>query len=225
MTASPMSGGVARPRRRRRPVAAPCRPAVHDRRPLARSRRCHDRAGWRTASRWFGVSMNPPVPMKPPLREPQQAGVERVRGHRHDLLQRDARACGAAPDRPGRGASSCARPRSATFATPGTRSSRARIVPVGGHRQVDEGVLGSDVMPIFMTRLVADSGWIMTGGAAQVGSVGRDRRDPLRDQLPRSQQVGARLEDQLDLTTAARPTSSASCRAPGRRSAPAPAGR
>ncbi len=29
----------------------------------------------------------------------------------------------------------------------------------------------SDVNPIFMTRLVDDSGWSMTGGAAQVGSV------------------------------------------------------
>ena len=26
-------------------------------------------------------------------------------------------------------------------------------------------------IPIFMTRAVADTGWIMTGGAAQVGSV------------------------------------------------------
>src|SRR3990172_1765069 len=30
----------------------------------------------------------------------------------------------------------------------------------------------SDDSPIFITRLVADSGWIITGGAAQVGSVG-----------------------------------------------------
>jgi len=28
----------------------------------------------------------------------------------------------------------------------------------------------SELSPIFMTRLVADSGWSMTGGAAQVGS-------------------------------------------------------
>ena len=32
----------------------------------------------------------------------------------------------------------------------------------------------SDDSPIFMTRLVAESGWIMNGGLAQVGSVGRD---------------------------------------------------
>src|SRR5262245_51268870 len=30
----------------------------------------------------------------------------------------------------------------------------------------------SEVSPIFMTRLVADTGWSMTGGAAQVGIVG-----------------------------------------------------
>ena len=55
-----------------------------------------------------------------------------------------------------------------------------------------------DEIPIFMTRLVADSGGIMTGGAAQVGSVGVTVRHALLHQLPRLQQVGARLEDQLD---------------------------
>jgi hypothetical protein len=29
----------------------------------------------------------------------------------------------------------------------------------------------SDVIPIFITRLVADRGWIMTGGAAHLGNV------------------------------------------------------
>jgi hypothetical protein len=32
--------------------------------------------------------------------------------------------------------------------------------------------ISSDVRPIFMTRLVADSGWIMNGGADQLGSLG-----------------------------------------------------
>ena len=43
-----------------------------------------------------------------------------------------------------------------------------------------------------MTRLVADSGCIMTGGAAQVGKVGCTRRHPLLDELPGVHQVGAR---------------------------------
>jgi hypothetical protein len=29
-----------------------------------------------------------------------------------------------------------------------------------------------DEMPIFITRLVAETGWIMNGGAAHVGNVG-----------------------------------------------------
>ena len=35
-----------------------------------------------------------------------------------------------------------------------------------------------------MTRLVDDSGWSMTGGAAHVGSVGVTAADPLLHQLP-----------------------------------------
>ena len=49
-----------------------------------------------------------------------------------------------------------------------------------------------------MTRLVAESGCIMTGGAAQVGSVGVTVAMPLLDELAGLEQVGARLEDQLD---------------------------
>ena len=49
-----------------------------------------------------------------------------------------------------------------------------------------------------MTRLVVDSGGRITGGAAQVGSVGVDRRQALLDHLARLDQVGAALEDELD---------------------------
>ena len=80
--------------------------------------------------------MNPPVPMKPSLREPQEARVDRVRRHGRDLLQRR----------------SCLRsswgstwtlgilmrsPQIRTFATPGTRGAGPNL-PVRGHRQVDE---------------------------------------------------------------------------------------
>ena len=59
----------------------------------------------------------------------------------------------------------------ATFATPGTLSSRGRIVQ---YEIIDMSIWStvSEVRPIFITRLVADSGWSITGGAAQVGSVG-----------------------------------------------------
>src|SRR5437016_8162817 len=59
----------------------------------------------------------------------------------------------------------------ATLATPGTRSSRARIVQ---YEIIDISIRDrvSDESPIFMTRLVDDTGWIITGGAAHVGIVG-----------------------------------------------------
>ena len=71
--------------------------------------------------------------------------------------------------------------------------------------------------PIFMTRLVADTGGIMTGGAAQVGSVGITVAIRSCDQLPGLKQVGARLEDAARSTTAGEPTWSADARAPRRR--------
>ena len=61
-------------------------------------------------------------------------------------------------------------PQMSTFATPGTRSSRALTFQ---YAVIDMSMseYSSDVIPIFMTRLVADSGWIMTGGAAHRGNV------------------------------------------------------
>ena len=54
------------------------------------------------------------------------------------------------------------------FATPGTRRRRARIFQ---YAVIDMSSIATvfDERPIFMTRLVAESGCIMTGGAAQVG--------------------------------------------------------
>ena len=43
--------------------------------------------------------------------------------------------------------------------------------PVGHHRHRDHGLVFR-VMPIFITRAVADTGGIITGGAAQVGRLG-----------------------------------------------------
>ncbi len=53
-------------------------------------------------------------------------------------------------------------------------------------------------MPICMTRLVAESGGSITGGAAQVGSARRHVGDAFLHQLTGAQLVRARLEDQLD---------------------------
>ena|SRR5207249_7363280 len=62
-------------------------------------------------------------------------------------------------------------PQMATFATPGTRSSRARIVQYAIiDMSVSETVLEDS--PIFMKRPVVDTGGIMKGGAAQFGNVG-----------------------------------------------------
>src|SRR6266516_5393005 len=59
----------------------------------------------------------------------------------------------------------------ATLATPGTRSSRARIVQ---YAVIDISISEwfFDVMPICMARPVAETGASMTGGAAQVGRLG-----------------------------------------------------
>jgi hypothetical protein len=60
-------------------------------------------------------------------------------------------------------------PQIGTLATPGTRRSRARIFQ---YAVIDRSItdLVSDVTPIFMTRLVDESGWIMNGGLAHLGS-------------------------------------------------------
>ena len=44
---------------------------------------------------------------------------------------------------------------------------------------LDQADSSSEDIPIFMIRLVAESGGIMNGGLAQVGSVGVIWRDPL----------------------------------------------
>src|SRR6476659_6533958 len=59
----------------------------------------------------------------------------------------------------------------ATCATPGTRRRRDRIFQYAmAERSV--GLTVSEVRPIFMMRLVAESAGIMNGGLAHVGRVG-----------------------------------------------------
>ena len=61
-------------------------------------------------------------------------------------------------------------PQIATWATPGTRSSRARTFQYASS-DMSVRFTSSEVMPIFRIRLVADRAGIMNGGLAQVGSV------------------------------------------------------
>ena len=64
-------------------------------------------------------------------------------------------------------------PQIGTFATPGTRIRRVLIFQ---YVVIDRSIRSRSgsvvVSPIFMTRLVAESGWIMNGGLAHVGSCG-----------------------------------------------------
>ncbi len=62
-------------------------------------------------------------------------------------------------------------PQMGTFATPGTRNNLARIFQ---YEIIERSMVDSvsEVSPIFIVRLVADSGWIMKGGLAQLGRVG-----------------------------------------------------
>ena len=68
-----------RPRRPRRPARSACPPRARDRHLGEVARRRRSAACARTASRWLGVSTNPPVPITRALGELQQPGVERVR--------------------------------------------------------------------------------------------------------------------------------------------------
>ena len=64
-------------------------------------------------------------------------------------------------------------PQIGTFATPGTRINRVLIFQyVVMDRSIRSRSGSVVVSPIFMTRLVADNGWIMNGGLAHVGSCG-----------------------------------------------------
>jgi hypothetical protein len=60
-----------------------------------------------------------------------------------------------------------------TLATPGTRRRRARIFQKAVIDMSIRSTSGCvEYSPIFITRLVDDRGWIMNGGADQVGRVG-----------------------------------------------------
>ena len=56
-----------------------------------------------------------------------------------------------------------------------------------------------DQMPIFITRLVEESGCRITGGRATTGSRRDFGRDALLHHLPHAERIGAVVEDQHDL--------------------------
>ena len=120
--------------------------------------------------RWFGVSIVPPVPITAPVEN-----LSRPESTASDVASitfssETCRACilvGSAWT-----VMSWSRSfQMATLATPGTRSSRARIVQ---YAVIDISMSEwfFDVMPICMARPVAETGASMTGGAAQVGRLG-----------------------------------------------------
>ena len=103
--------------------------------------------------------------------ELQEPVVERLGDGVHDVGEGDAVLDELVRDGLHWSACRCCSPQMATFATPDTLSSRGRIVQ---YEIIDMSIWStvSELRPIFMTRLVADSGWSITGGAAQVGSDG-----------------------------------------------------
>ena len=129
----------------------------------------------------------------------QQAGVERVGGRLHDLVERDASVGAAAPGSTWTWSMlQLLAPDRRRWRRRARCSSRGRIVQ---YAIIDMSIRDtvSDDMPIFMTRLVAESGWIMNGGAAHVGSDGVTRRRRSCDELAGPEQVRPGLEDQHDL--------------------------
>ena len=149
-------------------------------------------------SRWLAVSMNPPVPMTAPFVNcripassasavasmtwssvtPFSASCSRLDLHLACMLRRSPQIGDV-----GHARARCSR--------------RARIFQ---YAVIDMSMTdtSSDDIPIFMTRLVADSGCSMTGGAAQVGRCGCHVGSRSCDELAGVDQVRARLEDQLD---------------------------
>jgi hypothetical protein len=120
--------------------------------------------------RWFGVSMNPPVPILLPSAKRSRPASSAV--------EVDSIACSSVMPccRIRFGSTStwyCFRcsPQMATFATPGTRSRRALTFQ---YAIIERSVIGTvfEDMPIFRTRDVVDVAGMMNGGAAQVGSDG-----------------------------------------------------
>ena len=143
----------------------------------------------------MGVSTKPPVPMKPPS-EYCSSPASSASAVASMTWSSETR---FALSRPGSVCTwyMCNRsPQIATLATPGTRSSRARMFQ---YAVIDMSMtdIVSDDRPIFMVRLVDDSGWIITGGAAHFGRLGVIGR-------PARPRAGARAGDRCPGGTAAR---------------------
>ena len=120
--------------------------------------------------RWFGVSIVPPVPMTAPVENLSRPESTASAVASITFSSETCRACIL----DGSACTVMSWSRSfqmATLATPGTRSSRARIVQ---YAVIDISMSEwfFDVMPICMARPVAETGASMTGGAAQVGRLG-----------------------------------------------------
>jgi hypothetical protein len=124
----------------------------------------------RTVIRWFGVSMDPPVPITAPFenwsRPTSRASAVTAMASSSDTPWARIRFGSTWTS-----GILIRSPQIATFATPGTSNIRARIVQ---YAIIDRSVSGieSEDTPTFRNRPVVEIGGIITGGAAHVGSVG-----------------------------------------------------
>src|ERR1041384_4157038 len=120
--------------------------------------------------RWFGVSTYPPVPMTWPSEKNRipASSVSAVAS-----ITESSATCRAAIawGMTWTWSVLICSPQIGTLATPGTLRRRDRIVQYAASDMSVTDIV-CDVMPIFITRLVAESGWSIIGGAAQVGSDG-----------------------------------------------------
>src|SRR5262249_39191435 len=136
---------------------------------LARSFASRTGRTYRRARRWLGVSMNPSVWS---LARLEYGSVENSRASPTAF---STSLSGTPRARNFSGSTSTATslirsPQIGTLATPGTCISRNRIFQ---YAIIERSIMSCclDVIPIFMTRLVADRGWSMIGAPAECGSV------------------------------------------------------
>src|SRR5262245_6026968 len=136
---------------------------------LARSFASRTGRTYRRARRWLGVSMNPSVWS---LARLEYVSFENSRASPTAF---STSLSGTPRARNFSGSTSTATslirsPQIGTLATPGTCISRNRIFQ---YAIIERSIMSCcfDVIPIFMTRLVADRGWSMIGAPAECGSV------------------------------------------------------
>ena len=197
MTASPASSGASWTTLATSPIrnVLPSRSASAT---WARSSGVTIGSSWRTPRRWFGVSMKPPVPMKPPSANFRIPASRAVGRHLHHLVERHASRPRASPARPRTWYALMRSPQMATLATPRHPQQPGADLPVGRHRHVLErhGVRGQADLhdPARRRQRLQHDRRRRPGGQGVL-----HRGHPLLDELAVVHLVRAELEDQLDV--------------------------